>query len=210
MGQAFQGVASQGGQAGPRSQKRMALLSDLQFPRHLTEGAGQAKGKGSPVVPDGALEGGKERNRDRSGALLWGPRWQVPVSVPVVRGWRAPGCGSAPACRCAESAVLRAGRAHSSTPQSRQRCGRRDTAERKCRTDLDRMAEWSGPGPAVLVPREGHARWHGAARLHRAGNEGSGRTIIEKGTKTQSSRARVRVRVGWWDPRLSEDCRSVE
>lgn len=38
----------------------MSLFSDLQFPRHLTEGAGQAKGEGSPVVPDGALEGGKE------------------------------------------------------------------------------------------------------------------------------------------------------
>lgn len=34
----------------------MSLLSDFQFPRHLTEGAGQAKGEGSPVVPDGALD----------------------------------------------------------------------------------------------------------------------------------------------------------
>lgn len=37
------------------------LLSDLQFPRHLTEGAGQTKGEGRPVVPDRALEGGRER-----------------------------------------------------------------------------------------------------------------------------------------------------
>lgn len=154
VGQAFQGVASQRGKAGPRTQKRMSLLSDLQFPSHLTEGAGQAKGEGSPVVPDGALEGGKERNRERSGALLWGARWRSSVSIPLVLAWRAPGCGNAPACRYAESAVLRVGRAHSSTPQSRQRCGRRGTVERKCRTDLDR-AERSGPRPAVLAPGEG-------------------------------------------------------
>lgn len=38
-----------------------SLLSDLQLPRHLTEGAGQTKGEGRPVVPDRALEGGRER-----------------------------------------------------------------------------------------------------------------------------------------------------
>lgn len=38
-----------------------SLLSDLQFPRHLTEGAGQTKGEGRPVVPNRALEGRRER-----------------------------------------------------------------------------------------------------------------------------------------------------
>lgn len=61
----------------------MSLFSDLQFPRHLAEGAGQAKGEGSPVVPDGALEGGKERSRKvRSFAL--GCQVAGPVSVPAV------------------------------------------------------------------------------------------------------------------------------
>lgn len=68
-------VAGWGGGAGPpRSGQRRpgktggrrvsgdtSLLSDLQFPRHLTEGAGQTKGEGRPVVPDRALEGGRER-----------------------------------------------------------------------------------------------------------------------------------------------------
>lgn len=73
----------------------MYLLSDFQFPRHLTEGAGQAKGEGSPVVPDGALEGGKERNRERSGALFWGARWRSPVSIPAVPSLNPCGLGLA-------------------------------------------------------------------------------------------------------------------
>lgn len=84
VGQAFQGGASQGGQAEARTQERMSLLSDLQFPRHLTEGAGQTKGESSPVVPDGALEGGKERNREQSGALLLGAKWQSLDSTPAI------------------------------------------------------------------------------------------------------------------------------
>lgn len=36
--------------------RETSLLSDLQFPRHLTEGAGQTKGEGRPVLPDGALD----------------------------------------------------------------------------------------------------------------------------------------------------------
>lgn len=168
---------------GPRTQKRMSLLSDLQFPRHLTEGAGQAKGEGSPVMSDGALEGGEERNRERSRALLWSARWRSSVSIPAVLDWRAPGCGSAPACRCAESAVLRAGRARSSTPQSRQRCDKRGTAERKCRTDLDR-AERSGPRPAVLAPREGT----------RGGTEGT-RAPLRR--KRRPKAIGLRLGVGW-------------
>lgn len=124
-----------------------------------------------------------KKDRERSGALLWGARWraqsqslQFPVSIHVVRDWRVPGCGSAPACRCAENAVLRAGRAHSSTLQSRRRCGRRGTAERKCHTDLDR-AERSGPGRAVLAPGEGtHGGMEGMrarADSYREGNEDS-------------------------------------
>lgn len=38
-----------------------SLLSDLQLPRHLTEGAGQTKGEGRPVFRDRALEGGRKR-----------------------------------------------------------------------------------------------------------------------------------------------------
>lgn len=65
-GQAFPGEG-RGGQAsrggGGAERRRVgetSLLSDLQFPRHLTEGAGQTKGEGCPVLPDGALEGGRE------------------------------------------------------------------------------------------------------------------------------------------------------
>lgn len=36
-----------------------SLFSDLQFPRHLAEAAGQTEGEGRPVVPDGALEVGE-------------------------------------------------------------------------------------------------------------------------------------------------------
>lgn len=52
-----------------------SLLSDLQFSRHLTEGAGQTKGEGGPVVPDRALEGGRER---------LGPLPRVPGDQPPV------------------------------------------------------------------------------------------------------------------------------
>lgn len=130
------------------------LLSDLQFPRHLTEGAGQTKGEGRPVVPDGALEGGKE--------WLGDPRKWSPVPKPRP-GWRsaprAPGCGSARACRCAGSAGLRAGRARSSTRRSRRRCGRQGTEGRTCRTDLRRTGAVSArptgfPGPSGGSRRE--------------------------------------------------------
>lgn len=63
MGQAFQGVPPPSPDQGLGRGERTFLLADLQFPRHLTEGAGEAKGECSPIVPDGALEGGKERNR---------------------------------------------------------------------------------------------------------------------------------------------------
>lgn len=136
---------------------------------------GRQKVRAAQSCPTEPWRVGK-RDRERSGALLWGARWraqsqslQFPVSIHVVRDWRVPGCGSAPACRCAENAVLRAGRAHSSTLQSRRRCGRRGTAERKCHTDLDR-AERSGPGARCACPRGGHARWHG-------GDEGPGRQL---------------------------------
>lgn len=113
-----------------------SLLPDLQFPRHLTEGAGQTKGEGRPVVPDRALEGGRERLGAPPGSQEARP--PDPCSAPPLPRPRAPGCGSAPACRCAGSAGLRAGRARSSTPRSRPRCGRRGTEGRKCRTDLGR------------------------------------------------------------------------
>lgn len=130
-----------------------SLLSDLQFPRHLTEGAGQTEGEGRPVVPDRALEGGRERLGD--------PRKRSPVPKPPP-GWlaapRAPGCGSARACRCAGSAGLRAGRACSSTRRSRRRCGRRGTAGRKCRTDLRRTRGRQGkahPAPPARAASQG-------------------------------------------------------
>lgn len=79
-GQAFPGEG-RGGQAsrggGGAERRRVgetSLLSDLQFPRHLTEGAGQTKGEGCPVLPDGALEGGRER----LAALTWHLRRPVP------------------------------------------------------------------------------------------------------------------------------------
>lgn len=131
-----------------------SLLSDLQFPRHLTEGAGQTKGEGRPVVPDRALEGGRERlgSLRVPGGLsrLLSPRLTAP---------RAPGCDSARACRCAGSAGLQAGRARSSTRRSRRRCGRRGTEGRKCRTDLRRRrggqsrAGWGAGEPTwCLLP----------------------------------------------------------
>lgn len=62
-----------------------SLLSDLQFPRHLTEGAGQTKGEGRPVVPDRSLEGGREREV-RSPAS--GRRRPVPTPAPTpARTW---------------------------------------------------------------------------------------------------------------------------
>lgn len=84
------------------------------------------------------------------GSQVAGPQ----SSVPAVLDWSSPGCGSAPACPCAESAGPRAGTAHSSTPRSRQRCDRRGTGERKCRIDLDRAGR-SGSGCAALAPGEG-------------------------------------------------------
>lgn len=62
------------GAGGKEKVRETSLLSDLQFPRHLTEGAGQTKGEGRPVLPDGALEGGRER----LAALTWHPRRPVP------------------------------------------------------------------------------------------------------------------------------------
>lgn len=129
------GRPSQEGQRRQHSRGRRAgdpLLSDLQLPRHLAEAAGQTKGEGRPVMSDGALKGGRER----LGALP-GPGDQSPAPGPLEPPL-APGCDSAPACRCAGSAGLRAGRACSSTRRSRRRCGRRGTGGRKCHTDLRR------------------------------------------------------------------------
>lgn len=140
-GQALSG-GGRGGQRGRGGGVGPSLLSDLQLPRHLAEAAGQTKGEGRPVVPDGALGGGRER----LGAL---PRTQEtspaprPLAPPL-----APGCGSARACRCAGSAGLRAGRARSSTRRSRPRCGRPGTGGRRCRTDLRGSGGQGGlPGP---------------------------------------------------------------
>lgn len=158
VGQGRRGRLSQERSRGARRDQRtrrrktagMSLLSYLQFPRHLTEGAGQTKGEGRPVVPDGALEGGRER----SGAPLGVPGGHSPAPCPCGPRRRAPGCGSARACRCVKSAGLRAGRACSSTRRSRRRCDRRGTAGRKCRTDL------GGEG------REAQARGRGRLRPH--------------------------------------------
>lgn len=135
-----------------------SLLSDLQFPRHLTERAGQTKGEGCPVLPDGTLESGRER----LAALTWHPRRPVPQpSAPTGPGAHAPGCGSARACRCAGSAGLRAGRACSSTRRSRRRCGRRGTGGRRCRTDLERTQ--GAKGGAHRAPPAGSASGRGEA-----------------------------------------------
>ena len=67
-----------------KERDRGALLSDLQFPRHLTEGAGQAEGEGRPVVPDRALESGRKVSRS---AL--DPGGQSHPSPPAGPGLRA-------------------------------------------------------------------------------------------------------------------------
>ena len=134
------------------------LVSDLQFPRHLTEGAGQTKGEGRPVFPDRALEGG----RKRLAALTCIPEGPSPALGSCgSRGRRAPGCGSARACRCAGSSGFRAGRECRSTRRSRRRCGRRGTEGRKCRTDLEGTR--GSKGGAHRVPPAGSASGRGEA-----------------------------------------------
>lgn len=70
------GRKGEGSGAGGGKEKvgETSLLSDLQFPRHLTERAGQTKGEGCPVLTDGTLESGSER----LAALTWHPRRPVP------------------------------------------------------------------------------------------------------------------------------------
>lgn len=159
------GRGAQAGLTGEEGGGDTSLLSDLQFPRHLTEGAGQTKGEGRPVVSDGALESGREQLGD--------PRKRSPVATPRP-GWRAapraPGCGSARACRCAGSAGLRAGRARSSTRRSRRRCGRRGTEGRTCRTDLRRAR--GSQGRAHRAPPAGPASQRAEAEGSRSRVEG--------------------------------------
>lgn len=70
-----------------RRGERTFLLSNLQFPRHLTEGAGQAKGEGRPVVPDRALEGGRERLGARLASQEATPQPLLPRVPGPVRTW---------------------------------------------------------------------------------------------------------------------------
>lgn len=172
-------VSGWGGGAGPpRRGQRPAyqrgrvggtsLLSDLQFPRHLAEAAGQTEGEGRPVVPDGALEGGRERLGALPGVPETSPQPLAPWRRPL-----APGCGSARACRCAASADLRAGRARSSTRRSRPRCGRRGTGGRRCRTDL-RGSGRSGSLPGFPRPPTPGATLKAPEGIECRGSEGPG------------------------------------